>query len=101
MRRRLIWTGCLVLGIGLSLMASSAQALITKLTPLSLILEESQFILTVKVESVDPDKPSLVLTVDEHLKGKADFKRLPVLLNGDEAAVKNEETSKVLKRSAP
>jgi outer membrane protein assembly factor BamB len=100
MRRR-IRAACLVLITGLWLLASSAQALITKLTPLSFLMEESQFILTAKVDSIDADKPSLVLTVDEQLKGKADFKRLPVLLKGDETAVKNDETPKILKRVAP
>jgi outer membrane protein assembly factor BamB len=81
--------------------AGPAQALITRLTPLKDVVEESQFILTVKVESVDADKPAMVLTVDEQLKGKVPFKKLAVHLKGDAEAIKGKQTPDLVKRVAP
>jgi outer membrane protein assembly factor BamB len=86
--------------LGLLLAAIPARALITRTTPLRDILNESQLILTVRIESIDADKPALVLTVDEALKGKAGFTRLSVLLKGDAEAARNAETPKLLRRVA-
>jgi hypothetical protein len=57
--------GGLVLGIVFLLFGSPARALITRLTPLSEVLAQQQLIFTVKVESLDADKLTMVLTVDE------------------------------------
>src|SRR5262249_12393261 len=65
------------------------------------VLEKSTFILVVKVETIDPDRPSVVLEVDEDLKGKAPFRRLPVNLKGDSEAAKKKDTPNLLKRLAP
>jgi outer membrane protein assembly factor BamB len=97
MKRRGIVFGLM----GLLLLASPAWALITRLTPLKDVVEESQFIFTVKVDSVDADKLSLVLTVDDQLKGKAPFQKLTVLLKGDAEAMKGKQTPDLLKRVAP
>jgi outer membrane protein assembly factor BamB len=95
--------------MGLLLTASPAQALITRLTPLAQVIQESQYIFTVKVETLDPDKPSVVLTLDEDLRARADpnlkdkvpFTRLAVNLKGDSEAEKEKQTPQLLKRLAP
>jgi outer membrane protein assembly factor BamB len=79
----------------------AAQALIDKPYPLKTVLAESQFIFIAKVETLDPDKPAAVLVVDEDMKGKAAFRRLPVNLTGDADAVKAKQTPQLLKRLAP
>ncbi len=86
------------LALGLLLAAAPAWAVITALIPLQAELDESQFILVATVETVRADPPALVLTVDEHLKGKAPLTRLPVNLRGDSEARKKKETPLVLKR---
>jgi outer membrane protein assembly factor BamB len=101
MRRLLIRLAGVSLGAGILLAATSASAVITRITPLRDLLDEAQLIFTAKVESIDADRPAMVLNVDEHLKGKAEFRRLPVLLKGDEEAAKKEETPKLLRRVAP
>ncbi len=87
-----------VVGLVFVLVATPAWALITRLTPLKSVVEESQFVLTVKVESVDADKPALVLTVDEEYKGKAPFKKMTVALKGDAEATKGKQVPDLLKR---
>ena len=101
MQRSLAWAGGLVLGLGLLALARPAQAVIQRLTPLSDVLRESQFIFAAKVEKLDPEKPAAVLAVDEDLKDKAPFRKLPVSLKGDSEAEKDQQTPKVLKRLAP
>src|SRR5262249_52290842 len=62
---------------------------------------ESQLIFVARVAVLDPDKPSVVLTIDEHLKGKAAFEKLPINLTGDSEAKKLKHTPQLLKRLAP
>jgi hypothetical protein len=91
----------LLLALAFFVLAMPAYGLITRLMPLKDVVEESQFILTVKVESVDADKPVMVLTVDEPLKGKVPFKKMTVHLKGDAEAKKLKHTPDLLKRVAP
>jgi outer membrane protein assembly factor BamB len=86
---------------GLLLAASPAGAVITALTPLAGVLNENQLICTAVVESVDPEKPGMVLALDEALKGKPPFKKLAVNLTGDADSQKKQETLLLLKRVAP
>jgi outer membrane protein assembly factor BamB len=99
MRGHAAWGWGLVLGAGL-LAPAPARALITRLTPLSGVLAESQFIFTAKVEGVSPDRPAMVLRVDEGLKGKAPFTKMAVNLKGDAEAAKGKQVPQLLKRVA-
>jgi outer membrane protein assembly factor BamB len=101
MRRCIAWAGGLVLGVGLLFLARPAAALITRPTPLSHHLTESQVILVSKVEKLDPARPGAILTVDEDLKGKSAFRRLAVNLQGDTGAQREGESAKLLKRLKP
>ena len=76
-------------------------AVITALTPLSGPINENPFICTAVVETVNPDTPGMVLTVDETLKGKPPFKKLAVNLTGDTDSQKKNEKPVLLKRVAP
>jgi outer membrane protein assembly factor BamB len=100
-QRYLVRAGGLVLGIAFLFAVPTARALIMRLTPLAEVLAQQELIFTVKVESLDPDKLTMVLTVDDDLKGKAPFKRLPVNLKGDSEAEKDKQVPKLLKRLAP
>jgi outer membrane protein assembly factor BamB len=90
-----------LMGIGLLLNAMQARAFITALTPLQNVLKQSTFIVSTNVESVDADKPEMVLVVDEHLKGKSPLRRLAILLRGDTEAKKRNHVPQILKRVAP
>src|ERR1700757_2752427 len=79
MPRRTARAGASAFALALVLLAGTpAAAVITALTPLSGMLQESQFVLTATVERLDADKPAVVLTVEEGLKGKAPFRKLAV-----------------------
>lgn len=101
MQRRYAWAGGMVLGFVLLHFCSPASyAVITRLTPLKEVLTAEQFILIAKVESVDPDKPAAIFQVDENLKAKAPFARMPVNLKGDAEAEKEKHTLSMVKRLA-
>src|SRR5665213_2709815 len=91
----------LLSGLSILLTAAPAWALITALTPLTGVLKDNQFICVAVVERIDPDKPGMVLAVDEILKGKPPFKKLAVNLTGDADSQKKKETALLLKRVAP
>jgi len=93
MKRTLLGT-LLVAGIA-ALIVSRAEALLDAALPLQDIIRDSTPIFTVKVESVDPDKPSMTLTVDEALKDKVPFKEMKINLTGD-ADAKNLKHHDVL-----
>ena len=78
------------------LLAHEAVAFIQKLFPLQEFIDDSDYLFMAKVERVDPDKPSAVLVLGEHLKGKAPFTRIPINLTGD----KQKHTPQLLKRIA-
>lgn len=98
--RRLAWAIGPAL-VCLGLVGPAAWAVIMRLVPLREVLAESPYICVVKVERLEPDRPAVVLTVSEDLKGKAPFRRLPVNLTGDSEAQKDQHTAKLLKRLAP
>lgn len=98
---RRAWAGGLILGIGLLLLATRAEAVIIRLLPMRNVLGDSTFICTAKVETLDKTNLTMMLLVDEHLKGKGPFQKLPVLLKGDDEAAKGKQTPELLKRLAP
>src|SRR5262245_21799000 len=91
----------LFLALGWLALAAPVHAVITRLTSLDEVIDGSPVIFTATVESLDRDRPSLVLAVDRALKGKAGVARMPVLLKGDAGAIKRMESPKLLARVAP
>src|SRR5271166_3768002 len=98
--QRLIRGGGIVLAVGL-IALGSAQAFVTRLTPLKDVLAENKFICVLRVEKIDPKRPGVVFQVDEDLKGKFPYRRLPVNLTGDTDAQKLNHTAELLKRLSP
>jgi outer membrane protein assembly factor BamB len=80
---------------------SPAFGVIERIYPLKSVLSDAELIFTVKVDALDPDKPSVVFTIDEDLKGKAPFRKMAVNLTGDAEAKKGKQTPQFLKRLAP
>src|SRR5262249_53169603 len=74
---------------------------ITAKLPLRTVLKEQEFICVARVERVDPKRPAVVLVVEDDLKGKLPFRRLPVNLTGDVLAKKHKHSAQMLKRLAP
>jgi outer membrane protein assembly factor BamB len=85
----------------LLILTAPAFGVIERIYPLKAVLDDSQLIFTVTVDKLDPDKPSVVFTVEEDLKGKAPFRKLAVNLAGDAEAKKGKQTPQFLKRLAP
>ena len=94
MRRFGIGIGLIVMG----LFASRAEAVITALYPLKDVLATGQYIFMAKINKIDPDKPALVLGVEEKLKGQPPFDKLAVNLTGDSEGQKAKHTPQLLKR---
>lgn len=77
------------------------EAVIQVLMPMQSVIDDSDFIFLANVERIDADKPAMILTVGEQLKGVSPFERLPINLTGDKEAAKDNHTTKLLKRVAP
>src|SRR5262245_45403031 len=101
MRCRRIWTHSLAALAALALFASLAHGVIKVLTPLKSFVADSQFIVVAKVDKLYPEKPALILTVSDDLKGKLPYRRLPINLVGDSEAKKEKHVPALLKRLAP
>jgi hypothetical protein len=99
--RRSVWGIVLTFGVALFLTTQTSFALVQRIYPLKDALALSDLIFVAKVETLDLDKPSAVLTISEQLKGKAGFDRLPINLKGDSEAKKLDHTPQLLKRLAP
>src|SRR4051794_35612347 len=83
------------------LFVGSAHAVIIEKVELKKVLADSNFILLAKVDQFYEDKPAMILTVEEDLKGKPPFKRLPINLKGDKEAEKLKHVPQLLKRLGP
>src|SRR5262245_30565894 len=93
--RRLV---CGVSLLVLLLVVSPLSAVIVRLTSLAEVLEASTFVFTATVDKLDPKRPSMVLKLDDKLKGKPGFDSMSVLLAGDAGAIKRKEPPQLLER---
>ena len=76
--------------------ATTARAVIEKAVKLADVIHDNTYIFVAKIEKVLPDKPGMILTATDDLKGKAPFRRLAINLTGD----KEKDTPKLLERVA-
>ena len=79
------------------IISTSSWAFFDVLFSVSQMVEKAQVIFVAKVERIDPEKPGMVLSVGESLKGKPSFDRLPINLTGDP---KKNHSPQLLKRLA-
>src|SRR5438094_843379 len=100
MRRFVLGTSGVLLGIALLLPGTPARALITKSQPLKALLDDASHVCVANIESVDPGRPAMVLVVDVDLKGKLPPRRLTVNLKGDSEGQKLKHPPQLLKRFA-
>ena len=92
-----------VLGLTLALFCldHSDSAHIQTEVAMKNVLARTQLIFTAKVDAFDKDKRTAIFVVDEHLKGKAPFKRLLMALPADkEGAREYNKPSYLAKRLA-
>jgi len=92
---------CLLAVLSLLLTSPLAFAVITALTPLRTFVVDAEFICIAKIEAIYADKPAMMLTAVEDLKGKLPFRKFPVHLKGDEEAQKLKQVPELRKRLAP
>src|SRR5437868_6403965 len=85
----------------LCLAVTPAAAVIQKLTQLSEVLENEDFIFVAGVEKLDPDKPLAVFKVEKKLKGEVKFDRIPVNMTGNAEAKKANDTKTIFDRLDP
>jgi hypothetical protein len=79
----------------------AAYGVITVLLPLRDVVQQANFICVAKVGQFLPDKPAMVLTIHDDLRGKSPFRKMPVLLQGNDEAKKLNHVPQLLKRLAP
>jgi hypothetical protein len=90
---------CLIFaGLALSMLTPALFAVIGSPMPMQKIIRDSQYIIVAKVEKVFPDKPAMMLTVEEDLKGKYGHRKLPVWLKGDQEAKELGHIPQLMKR---
>jgi len=82
------------------ILATPAAALgaIKKPLPLKEVIAQEEVIVLATVEAADPHKPSLVLKVTEHLKGKPPAERIAVNMTGDSEATKLKQVPELMAR---
>src|SRR4051794_33681494 len=100
MRRVKLSAAILVAGFAVLVLPGPTLAVITRLTSLADMTSEASFVLTAKVETLDSTRPSMMLAVEDMIKGKPGWKKMPVLLTGDKRAEKLKEQPQLLKRLA-
>src|SRR5260221_800877 len=83
------------------LLTAGACAVIKNVIPLRDVVASEQMILVAKVDKIDPERPSVIFTVGEALKGKPPFERMPVNMTGDAEAKREKHTPQILKRLTP
>jgi outer membrane protein assembly factor BamB len=88
---------CLVLPT-LLLVAATAHAKITRPVTLEQLVKDQPLIFTAKVVEYLPDKPGMILTPVDKLRGEFAFERIPVNLTGDKEAVDEKQPAIVLER---
>src|SRR5436190_213031 len=99
MRIQATWNFGGVLGLVLIFSWQHAHAVIKADTPLKAIEGDSTYILVGKVEQYFPDKPAMLVTVTEDIKGKAPFRQLPINCKiTDQKSAKNNQIEPLMKR---
>src|SRR5262249_36994055 len=96
-----MWPRWLALGLAFFVICSVCFGVITAPRSLKIYLSDAEFVVMTKVDKLFPEKPAMVLTVAEDLKGKTPFRRLPINLSGDSEAQKEKHVPALLKRLAP
>jgi outer membrane protein assembly factor BamB len=86
----------------LALAGAKAHAVITAAAPLAKFEGDSVYIVVGKVDKHFPDKPAMLITITEDIKGKAPFRTLPINCKvADEADFKKNLIDPLLKRFGP
>ena len=102
MRGRFALIAGLLFGVMLVFTYNRADAVITAKTPLDAIESSALYIVVGKVEKFFPDKPAMLVTITEDIKGKAPFRALPINCKvADEKAFKGNQIEPLLKRFGP
>ena len=86
----------------LVLAGTHAHAVITAKTPLSRFEGDALYIFVGKVEKHFPEKPALLVTITEDIKGKAPFRTLPINCKvTDEKVFRDNQIEPLLNRFGP
>lgn len=101
MRRHDLYRTASMLAAGLFVFNPPANAYIQSEVSMKQVLAQTQYIFTAKIDSFDPEKRVAMLSVSDHLKGKAPFQKLQIALDMDrEGAREYNRPSHLLKRLA-
>ncbi len=95
----LVWF--VILLLFLPVFSVPLYAFITTLWPLRSAIEQEKVIVLASISKILPEKPGMILQIDELLKGKLPFKTLTINLTGDTEGVKNRHKEALLERIEP
>jgi outer membrane protein assembly factor BamB len=99
---RFAWITGAILGTFLVSWWNHAHAVITAKTPLSAVEGSSRYVFVAKVDKYFPDKPAMVVSLAEDIKGKAPFRLMPINCKIDDAKTfKDNQIEPLLKRFGP
>jgi outer membrane protein assembly factor BamB len=99
---RFPWLTGAILGILLLVTWRQAHGVITAKTPLKDIEGPARYILVGKVDKYFPDKPAMLVSVVDDIKGKAPFRKLPINCKIEDAkTAKENQIEPLLKRFGP
>lgn len=70
----------LLASLGIVFVIGTANALIKAPLPLGVMLRDMNYVVVAKVENFYPDKPAMMLSVQDDIKGKSPFRKIPVNL---------------------
>jgi outer membrane protein assembly factor BamB len=84
--------------LALVLWVPAAEAKVTTEVTLGSLVKDMPIIFTAKVTEFLPDKPGMILTPVDRLRGEFKFDRVPVNLTGDREAIKDKEPALILDR---
>src|SRR5947209_7549690 len=94
--------GRFLLVIALLVSCNYAHAVITAKTPLSATEGSARYIFVGKVDKYLPDRPAMMVSVVEDIKGRAPFRELPINLKvEDPKTFKANQIELLLKRLGP
>jgi hypothetical protein len=80
------------------LFAAAINGAITAPLELKKLVEDSTYVVMAKVTTFDPQNKRMIVTLTDDLKGKAVFRRVPILLEGDNEGRRFNHPAMLIKR---
>jgi len=93
----------LIAGLALLSVTGFAVAVIMAPLPLSALIGSADYAFAAKIEKInaDAERPTVLLEIDDDIKGKFPIRKIPLVFQGDADAKKQDHPGQLLKRMQP